>query len=462
MSITSYFISVLAFVVGVVAAYFIPETAIPLAGKFVFVGVWGAVIELVLYSVSKRKVEEIEADCKAKLEVRREASPKTEYIPVVPTVHGDDASAETPVPVKNPFESILPSEEIPAPKEELEKVVEASKPVFPLEAWDGFCHKILKNRPFHEVVAALEETLPQLFPGAAGVLYMYGDVQVELRKIFSFGDYVVSDDTIMPAECASFNKGEIVITDFSSDKFNGGCTHLHHHPQGISFCAPIEGIEEHFGILTIQVDQIPEGETLEFWKAKVSIVAATFGLYVANQNLNIRFLQHSIRDNLTGLFNKRYMEESLRREISAAARHKTPIGIIMLYPEAVGSIQQQNGRHAVEQLLWELGQRLPNYIRNEDIPCRYNGDVFCVILPGADLKITRDRAEKIRHEISQLRIAYGDIVLETSLSLGVSVFPVHADRVEVLIGTAEAAMHMALNNGGNRVILADALQSDQT
>jgi diguanylate cyclase (GGDEF)-like protein len=233
---------------------------------------------------------------------------------------------------------------------------------------------------------------------------------------------------------------------------------LHHHPQGISFCAPIEGLEEHFGILTIQTDELPEGEDLEFWKAKVSIVAATFGLYVANQNLNIRFQQHSIRDGLTGLFNKRYMEESLRREIFAAVRHKNPIGIIMMYPDNVQQIQSARGRHAVDQLLWELGQRLPNFIRNEDIPCRFEGDVLCVILPGAELKITRDRAEKIRNEISQLQISYGDAVLSTTLSLGVSVLPVHATDVESLIFAAQASMQMASNNGGNRVVLADALQ----
>ena len=179
---------------------------------------------------------------------------------------------------------------------------------------------------------------------------------------------------------------------------------------------------------------------------------------MANQNLNIRFQQHSIRDGLTGLFNKRYMEESLRREIYSAMRHKTPIGIIMMYPDNVQQIQSQRGRHAVDQLLWELGQRLPSFIRNEDIPCRYDGDVLCVIMPGAELKITRDRAEKIRNEISQLQISYGDAVLSTTLSLGVSVLPVHATDIETLIYAAEASMQMASNRGGNRVILADALQ----
>jgi diguanylate cyclase (GGDEF)-like protein len=265
---------------------------------------------------------------------------------------------------------------------------------------------------------------------------------------------------IRPGECASYASGDIVITDYSNPELTGGCTHLHHHPQGVSFCAPIEGIEEHFGIFSLQTDVLPDNESLDDWHAKVSIVATTFGQYIANQNLNVRFKQQSIRDNLTGLFNRRYMEESLAREVSAAIRHKNPIGLIMLYPDAVVDIQQSRGRHAVEQLLWELGQRLPGYVRSEDIPCRYEGEVFCVILPGADLKITRQRADKIRNEISQLQIAYGDTILATTLSMGVSVMPVHAGDANTLLYTAAASMQMAIQSAGNRVILADALPNN--
>ena len=256
----------------------------------------------------------------------------------------------------------------------------------------------------------------------------------------------------MPGECASYNVGDVVVSDYTSGEFTGGCTHLHHHPQGVSFCAPIEGLEEHFGILSVQVDKFPEGDSLEFWKAKVSIVAATFGLYVANQNLNLRFQQHSIRDSLTGLFNRRYMEESLRREVAAANRHATPIGIIMIYPDSAETIKTEKGNHALEQLLWELGQRLPGFIRTEDIPCRFDGNVLCVILPGADSKITLERAERIRNEISQLQISYGDGILATKLSLGVAVMPDHAIDEGTLIYNAQVALKAALENGGDRSV----------
>ncbi|WP_304246608.1 GGDEF domain-containing protein [Fibrobacter succinogenes] len=432
----------------------IPDNTLALHLKFVLVGAWGSVMGLIFYSLSCRKLREAEENYTELLNTQNR-SPKTEYVPVVPSIGDEMQPFERPTK-KSPFDSILPPGAVPAA--EALKQVKKVPQVFPLDAWNTFCKQILKNRPFPEVVEALEKSLPELFPKAAGILYMYGGVQTELHKILSFGDYVISDDTIMPAECASFNMGDIVVTNYATGEFTGGCTHLHHHPQGVSFCAPIEGLEEHFGILCIQIDKLPEGETLEFWKAKVSIVSATFGLYVANQNLNLRFQQHSIRDPLTGLFNRRYMEESLRREVSAARRHGTPIGIIMMYPDAIDAINKEKGRHAVEQLLWELGQRLPGFIRTEDIPCRFDGNVLCVILPGADSKITLERAERIRREISQLQIAYGDGILSTRLSLGVSVMPDHAQDEGGLIYSAQMALQLAMDNGGNRAVSVDALR----
>ncbi len=450
----SFILWLVAFIAGVLVSYFVPETTIALGGKFVFIGAWGAVLGFLLFNVCKKKIENAEAEYTENLANLKESQLDSGTGLVPQVIHS--AAEDKP---EQPEPTDLPKGAVSA-KEALEQITEeAIKVGFPLAAWKTFARGVLKDRPFDEVIKAFEELLPLLFPNASGVLYMYAGAQTDLHKMISFGDKEISDDVIRPSECASFDAGDIVVTDFTKPNLNGGCTHLHHHPQGLSFCAPIEGFEEHFGIFTIQTDVLPDNESVDDWHAKVSILTSTFGLYIANQNLNVRYKEHSIRDTLTGLFNRRYMEESLAREVSAATRHKTPIGLIMIYPDAVGEIQEKGGRHAVEQLLWELGQRIPGYIRNEDIPCRYDGEVFCVILPGADLQITRQRAEKIRNEISQLQIAYGDGILATTLSMGVSVMPVHAGDGPTLLYTAQASMQYAIQAGSNRVILADALSN---
>lgn len=448
MNIVKYIFWLVAFLMGVIVAYVVPEETMSIGAKFIFVGAWGAVLGFVFYTVCKRQIESIENDFN---EVLNRPQPKvTQFVPI----HQQEEKKPDLPPGAIPAAQAL-KQSVPVSVKQLD--VAAFKVGFPLETWNAFKLAVIRNRPFTEVIDAMQKLLPELFPDASGVLYMYGGVQTELSQIFRFGPNVISDETVLPAECASFNTGDIVVTDYSSPEVSSGCTHLHHRPKGLAICAPVEGLEEHFGILTIQVDKLPETETKEYWQAKVSIVSAAFGLYVANQDLNMRFEQHSIRDVLTGLFNRRYMEESLNREITAAMRHKSPIGIVMLYPDAIPAVQNSQGRHAVEQLFWELGQRLPSYIRGEDIPCRYSDDVFCVIMPGADLSITRDRAERIRNEISQLQIAYGEGILATTLSMGVSVMPTHAKDAGSLIYTAEAALQMAMQAGGNRVVMGDAV-----
>ena len=448
MNIVKYIFWLVAFLMGVIVAYVVPEETMSVGAKFIFIGAWGAVLGFVFYTVCKRQIESIENDFN---EVLNRPQPKvTQFVPLS---QQEEKKPDLP-PGAIPAAQAL-KQSVPVSVKQLD--VAALKVGFPLEAWNAFKLAIIRNRPFTEVIDAMQKLLPELFPEASGVLYMYGGVQTELSQIFRFGSNVISDETVLPAECASFNTGDIVVTDYSSPEVSSGCTHLHHRPKGLAICAPVEGLEEHFGILTIQVDKLPETETKEYWQAKVSIISAAFGLYVANQDLNMRFEQHSIRDVLTGLFNRRYMEESLNREITAATRHKSPIGIVMLYPDAIPAVQNSQGRHAVEQLFWELGQRLPSYIRGEDIPCRYSDDVFCVIMPGADLSITRDRAERIRNEISQLQIAYGDGILATTLSMGVAVMPTHAKDAGSLIYTAEASLQMAMQAGGNRVVMGDAV-----
>ena len=448
MNIVKYIFWLVAFLMGVIVAYVVPEETMSIGAKFIFVGAWGAVLGFVFYTVCKRQIESIENDFN---EVLNRPQPKvTQFVPI----HQQEEKKPDLPPGAIPAAQAL-KQSVPVSVKQLD--VAAFKVGFPLETWNAFKLAVIRNRPFTEVIDAMQKLLPELFPDASGVLYMYGGVQTELSQIFSFGPNVISDETVLPAECASFNTGDIVVTDYSSPEVSSGCTHLHHRPKGLAICAPVEGLEEHFGILTIQVDKLPETETKEYWQAKVSIVSAAFGLYVANQDLNMRFEQHSIRDVLTGLFNRRYMEESLNREITAAMRHKSPIGIVMLYPDAIPAVQNSQGRHAVEQLFWELGQRLPSYIRGEDIPCRYSDDVFCVIMPGADLSITRDRAERIRNEISQLQIAYGEGILATTLSMGVAVMPTHAKDAGSLIYTAEASLQMAMQAGGNRVVMGDAV-----
>ncbi len=446
MNLKFYLFWLLSYLVGVLFLYLVPDESLSTSFRYLFLGAWGAALGALFNVLQNRQMERRWNDDAENMLSRKQ--PETQFIPIVggveqlpenaPEALGEDGTA----PLCNVVERRV-------------------QPEFPNSDWLDFCHELLRNRPFPEIVRSLNDLLPKIFKGASGVLYMYSSNQSELHQIFAFGENVVSDPVIAPAECASFDSAKIVVADYSDPQHVNGCTHLHHRPQGYSFCAPVEGLEEHFGILTLQVDALPEGDSVESWKTKLSAVATAFGLFVANQNLQNRFKTQSLRDQLTGLVNRRYMEEALVRAVSEARRHGTPIGIIMLYPDNLEEMKDEHGSHVAEQMLWELAQRLPRYIRTEDIPCRYAEDTLCVLLPGADRVRTEQRAEKIRHEIENLQVAYGKLILKTTLSLGVATYPENAKDAKDLVTKAEQTLRQAEALGGNRVCLAQAASNNQ-
>lgn len=416
-----FFLWVLFFWVGIAVMCFVPEESLEFMPKMLCLGIWDSVIAFLAYKVSVKPATDDDFD------FTPQEAPAT-----IDEVNAFVAGKEDPEP------TVITKEVMPQ---------------LPAKLWEDFTRAALRNRPFPEVIEALSKLLPEMFKGSSGVLYMYNGKQSEMSVITSYGDVILGKEIISPSECASFNKGDIVETDFDNMGLSGGCTHLDNQKQGIVFCCPIEGLEEHYGVLSIYAKELDQ-EKRSFWKLQLKIIASIFGLYVADVNLKIRFDEHNIRDTLTGLFNRRYLEESLKREISASKRHRTPIGMISMYPDNLENIRASFGPKMADQILWEIGQRLPRYIRTEDIPCRFEEGTFVILLPGADFAITQDRAERIRREIGSLEIAYGDVILKSTLSLGVSVMPQFARDKDELINSCILSLQTAVQNGQNRVVTA--------
>ena len=164
MSIVIFIIWLVSFVGGVVAAYFVPTNVLSLDLKFVFVGAWGSVLGVVLYTVACRKLAAAEADFSSALNAQKQIdSPRTQYLPVV-NPGNPEFPPKAPAPVQNPYDapSDLPPGAMSA-KEALASLNPQKPPLFfPMDAWEPFCRDILKNRPFSEVVNSFANVLPKL------------------------------------------------------------------------------------------------------------------------------------------------------------------------------------------------------------------------------------------------------------------------------------------------------------
>lgn len=167
--------------------------------------------------------------------------------------------------------------------------------------------------------------------------------------------------------------------------------------------------------------------------------------------------QESLHDPLTGLYNRRYMEEMLEREIRRAERNQQQISIIMLDVDNFKQVNDKFGHAAGDTLLHNLGLFLLKYVRGADIACRYGGDEFLLILPGASLEVTHQRAEKIRAEADNLGIvSREEINGRISLSLGVAMFPDQGSTLKAILAAADVALYDAKEAGRNRVAVAGA------
>jgi diguanylate cyclase (GGDEF)-like protein len=164
----------------------------------------------------------------------------------------------------------------------------------------------------------------------------------------------------------------------------------------------------------------------------------------------------SVRDPLTGLFNRRYMEETLARELLRAARKTSMLGIIMLDVDHFKRFNDRYGHGAGDLLLREMGKTLRTQIRGGDIVCRYGGEEFLLILPEASLETTRARAESVRQSVAALHLLYESLPLDpVTISLGVAVYPQHGDTADLLVRTADTALYQAKANGRNQVVVAE-------
>jgi diguanylate cyclase (GGDEF)-like protein len=157
----------------------------------------------------------------------------------------------------------------------------------------------------------------------------------------------------------------------------------------------------------------------------------------------------STRDDLTKLFNRRYLTETLKRELRRMSRKNTHLGLIMLDIDRFKQINDTMGHAAGDIVLQELGKLLSEQIRESDIACRYGGDEFILILPDTSPETTLERAEKLQNDVKTLNTP-----MNITLSLGIATYPQNGKDTEILIKSADHALYRAKDKGGNTIALA--------
>lgn len=182
------------------------------------------------------------------------------------------------------------------------------------------------------------------------------------------------------------------------------------------------------------------------------IVAVQQQLTAARESLR----EQAIRDALTGLFNRRYLEEALARELHRAGHGKVPLSVLMLDLDFFKNFNDMHGHAAGDAVLKQVGKLLETHTRREDVACRYGGEEFVLILPGAPLGVAWRRADELRQAVRHASLEFeGKVLGPVTLSVGVACFPEHGATRETLLAAADQALYQAKHAGRDRVVVYD-------
>ncbi len=172
------------------------------------------------------------------------------------------------------------------------------------------------------------------------------------------------------------------------------------------------------------------------------------------RELHLRLQEQAIRDPLTGLFNRRYLDETLERELARAKRDGYAITLAMIDLDHFKLVNDTYGHTAGDEVLKDLGRLLQAQAREGDIPCRFGGEEFLLVFPRMTLEVARQRAEQWRETFSQRKTRHGDLEIAVTMSVGLASYPDHGATAEVLLESADQALYKAKAAGRNRVEIA--------
>jgi len=308
-----------------------------------------------------------------------------------------------------------------------------------------------------ETYSLLIKFCRKLFPADSGYLSIFDAPRKIMKVVSSWGEIAIDHEEFNKNACWAIRRGQIHFV--VNPEVDPLCPHLKNNYGYQYLCAPMIAHGEVLGMLHLRLDpgnkHLNDEDREHIYNAKQMYLVSLLEHY-ASPLINLRLREtlkmQSIHDHLTGLYNRRYMRDTLEFEARRAKRHNATLGLIMVDVDHFKKFNDTYGHEAGDIVLRELGSFLKNHIRQEDIACRYGGEEFILILPNTSLENSRARAEDFREKIEKdFTINYLKKTHRITVSLGVAVFPIHGHTIEEALNAADAALYLAKTRGRNRV-----------
>ena len=315
------------------------------------------------------------------------------------------------------------------------------------------CHSV------EEVCSVAEDHLNRLYPELSGSLYLADQTSKAFEKTTDWGDDARLKDLFTFNECWGLRHGRPHAVDGHSHTV--ACKHMDSETSNWHLCLPLSAHSETIGLLCLHArdeaaftDEHDDRALEERAKFHV-MIADSMALAIASLRLRESLESQAVRDPLTSLFNRRYLIETLDRELIRSRRAEQPLSLVMLDIDHFKRINDTHGHGAGDALLEAVGTQLQKFVRGDDVVCRYGGEEFAVILPSMPAEVTQRRVEFLRKEIKSISIVYqGQALGPVTVSAGIAVFPTHGSNREELMRATDQALYHSKQEGRDRTTVA--------
>jgi diguanylate cyclase (GGDEF)-like protein len=294
--------------------------------------------------------------------------------------------------------------------------------------------------------AVLRATATKLLPDCDGALYVFNNSRDRLDLAVEWG-YAHSQSNqlhITPDACWALKRGKPHLNETAANALR--CSHV--DQSGTCLEIPIVARGEVHGLLTLSSGALERPDSLHALQPVAIALADAMSLALSNIALRERLRNQALRDPLTGLYNRRFLEEMLERLSTDAERRQVPLAAIMIDLDHFKLLNDQHGHAAGDMVLRDVASSVLACLRASDVACRYGGEELAILLPDCALQAALGKAEQIRARIS----AISSSAISVTASFGVASMPENCSRGSELLPIADAALYRAKDLGRDRVI----------
>ena len=314
---------------------------------------------------------------------------------------------------------------------------------------------------FPEAFSVIGSAMADFVGGLGGTVHLTSASRNLVDEMAYWGPVRSSVAQFAPEDCWALRRGQEHVSGPGS--LSPRCAHITENGNRGYVCMPLAAQGETLGILHLcEPDAAEKPQWLDDRRQILRGVVDTLALALANLRLRETLRQQSIRDPNTGLFNRRYLEETSTRELRRVERSRQPLALIMLDVDHFKQFNDTFGHEAGDLVLKQVAAVLLDHARDADVVSRYGGEEFALVMPGASVQEGAERAEALRAAIKQLHLAHRGRTLGTiTVSLGVAAYPDHGTNWSELCNSADHALYQAKEEGRDRVVVVRGTQADR-